>query len=83
MKSLRARKVTRYVIVFLIIHFLIFLELWCCRLCIPNMLLNEFNISCSLGKYSNNVFYGFLSVKCTTYGILPVRRHEQNEVDDF
>ncbi len=28
-------------------------------------LLNGFNISCSLGKQSNNVFYGFSSVKCT------------------
>ncbi len=40
-------------------------------------------ISCSLGKQSNNVFYGFLSVKCGTSGILPVSRREQNEVDDF
>ncbi len=31
----------------------------------------------------NNVFYGFSSVKCATSGILPVSRHEQNEVDDF
>ncbi len=27
-------------------------------------------ISCSLGKQSNNVFYGFSSVKCGTSGIL-------------
>ncbi len=27
---------------FLIINLLIFLELWCCRLCIPNMLLIVF-----------------------------------------
>ncbi len=40
-------------------------------------------ISCSLGKYSNNVFYGFSSVKCGTSGILPVSRRQQNEVDDF
>ncbi len=40
-------------------------------------------ISCSLGKLSNNVFYGFSSVKCGTSGILPVSRREQNEVDDF
>ncbi len=46
------------------------------------MILNGFNISCSLGKYSNNVFYGFSSVKCSSSGILPVSRREQNEVDD-
>ncbi len=44
------------------------------------MILNGFNISCSLGKLSNNVFYGFSSVKC---GILPVSLCEQNEVEDF
>ncbi len=43
------------------------------------MILNGFNISCRLGKYSNNVFYGFSS----TPGILPVSQHEQKEVDDF
>ncbi len=47
------------------------------------MILNGFDISCSLGKYSNNVFYGFSSVKFATSGILPVSRREQNEVDDF
>ncbi len=47
------------------------------------MILNGFNISCSLGKQSNNVFYGFSSVKCATSGILPVSRCEQNEIDDF
>ncbi len=33
--------------------------------------------------HSNNVFYGFSSVKCGTSGILPVSWREQNEVDDF
>ncbi len=42
-----------------------------------------FNISWSLGKQSNNMFYVFSSVKCATSGIFPVSRREQNEVDDF
>ncbi len=45
--------------------------------------LNGFNISCSLGKQSNKMVYGFSSVKCATSGILPVSRREQKEVDDF
>ncbi len=36
-----------------------------------------FNISCSLGKQSNNMFYGFSSVKCATSGIFPVSRREK------
>ncbi len=32
---------------------------------------------------SNNGFNGFSSMKCATSGILPVIRHEQNEVDNF
>ncbi len=47
------------------------------------VILNGFNISRSLGKQSNNVFYGLSSVKCATSGILPVSRRKQNEVDDF
>ncbi len=41
------------------------------------MILNGFNISCSLGKQSNNVSYGFSFMKCATSGIFPVSRHEQ------
>ncbi len=44
---------------------------------------NGFNTSHSLGKYSNNVFYGFSSMKCTASGILPISRLEKNEADDF
>ncbi len=47
------------------------------------MLTYGFNISCSLVKQSNNMFYGFSSMKCATSGIFPVNRREQNEVDDF
>ncbi len=32
---------------------------------------------------SNNGFNGFSSMKCATSSILPVIRHEQNEVDNF
>ncbi len=33
--------------------------------------------------YSNNVFYGFSSMKCATSGILSVSQRKQNEVDVF
>ncbi len=41
------------------------------------MLTYGFNTSCSLGKQSNNMFYGFSYVKCATSGIFPVSRREK------